>query len=120
LAQTENIMAVRSESMIVEAERRFPCRIRLGVPPGGLGTALGEMHAWLEENCGADGWAMTPAGRRGGVDDALAVYFTAAASAAAFVARWCAGSQAEIECGAFVLRRDRPAPRSVARPHRTF
>ena len=113
-------MAVRSESMIVEAERRFPCRIRLGVPPGGLGATLAEMHAWLEENCGADGWAMTAAGQRGVVDDALAVYFAAAASAAAFVARWCAGSRAEVERGAFLVRRDRPMSRVAARPHRTF
>jgi hypothetical protein len=41
--------------MIVEAERRFPCRIKLGVPTGGFGTHLTEMHAWLDENCGADG-----------------------------------------------------------------
>jgi hypothetical protein len=59
-------MAASSKPMIVEAERRFPCRIKLGIPNGGFGTHLTEMHAWLDENCGADGWAMTPAGLRGG------------------------------------------------------
>jgi hypothetical protein len=33
--------------MIVEAERRFPCRIKLGVPIGGFGERLTEMPAWL-------------------------------------------------------------------------
>ena len=33
--------------MIVEAERRFPSRIKLGVPSGGFGERLTEIHAWL-------------------------------------------------------------------------
>ena len=60
-------MAASSKLMITEAERRFPCRIKVGVPTGGLDTLLTEMHTWLDENCGADGWAMTPAGLRGAV-----------------------------------------------------
>jgi hypothetical protein len=55
-------MAASSRLMITEAERRFPVRIKLALPPGGLGKRLGEMHAWLDENCGADVWAMTPSG----------------------------------------------------------
>ena len=51
--------------MIVSAEQRFPVRIRVGVPPGGFGQRHAEMTAWLDENCGADGWAMTPSGIRG-------------------------------------------------------
>ena len=47
------------------AERRFPVRIRLGVPPGGFGQRHTNITAWLDENCGADGWAMTPSGVRG-------------------------------------------------------
>jgi hypothetical protein len=86
-------MAGSSKLMITEAERRFPCRIKLGVPPDGLGTRLNEIHTWLDENCGADGWAMTPAGLRGVVNDAVAVDFLDAVSAAAFVARWCAESK---------------------------
>jgi hypothetical protein len=58
--------------MITEAERRFPCRIKLGIPTGGR---LTEMHAWLDQNCGADGWAMTPAGLSGVINDAVAIYF---------------------------------------------
>jgi hypothetical protein len=51
--------------MIVSAERRFPVRIRISVPPGGFGQRYAEITAWLDENCGADGWAMTPSGMRG-------------------------------------------------------
>ena len=69
--------------MITEAERRFPCRIKLGVSMGGFGERLTEMHAWLDQNCGADGWAMTQAGLRGIVNDAVAIYFLNAAVAAA-------------------------------------
>jgi hypothetical protein len=51
--------------MITAAERRFSVRIRLGVPPGGLGQRYTQMTAWLDENCGADGWAVTPQERAG-------------------------------------------------------
>src|SRR5882672_4919177 len=40
---------------------------------------------------GASGWAMTAAGMRGVVNDALAIYFLDATLASAFVARWCGG-----------------------------
>jgi hypothetical protein len=49
-------MAASSKLMITEAERRFPCRIKVGVPIGGLGARLTEMQVWLDENCGSDGW----------------------------------------------------------------
>jgi hypothetical protein len=39
--------------MITMAERRFPARIRIGVPPGGFGQRYTEMTAWLDANCGA-------------------------------------------------------------------
>jgi len=38
----------------------FPVRIRLAIPPGGLGQRHSEMTVWLDENCGSDGWALTP------------------------------------------------------------
>ncbi len=78
------------------------------------------MHAWLDEDCGADGWAMIPAGLRGVVNDAVAVYFLNARAAAAFVARWCAGSTVEVSDGAFHVREDQPTRRIAAAPHRTF
>jgi hypothetical protein len=53
------------------AERRFPVGIRIGVPPGGLDQRHPQITAGRDENCGADGWAMTPSGTRGVLNDAL-------------------------------------------------
>jgi len=75
--------------IITSAERRFPVRIRIAVPPEGLGQHHPQITAWLDENCGADGWAITPSGTRGVLNDALSIYFGDATLASAFVARWC-------------------------------
>ena len=96
---------------IIMAERRFPVRVRIGVPPGGFGRCLTEMTAWLDENCGSDGWSMTPSGMRGVLNDALSIYFLAATLASAFVARWCAGAQVQTTRGVFQVREDKPEPR---------
>jgi hypothetical protein len=104
--------------MITLAERRFPVRIRLGVPPGGLGQRYGQITAWLDANCGADGWAITPSGLRGVLNDAISIYFADATLASAFVARWCQGSNAGIAGGVFQVREDEPAPRIGAGLHR--
>jgi hypothetical protein len=97
--------------MITMAERRFPVRIRIAVPPGGLGQRYARMTAWLDENCGADGWAMTPSGTRGVLNDAASIYFLDTTLAGAFVARWCAGYRVETAGGVFQVRDDDPAPR---------
>src|SRR6185437_14798146 len=97
--------------MIVSAERRFPVRIRIGVPTGGFGQRHAEMTAWLDENCGADGWAVTPSGTRGVLNDAISNYFADATLASAFVARWCVGARVETTGGVFQVREDEPAPR---------
>ena len=55
-------MAASSKLMMIEAERRFPVRIRIGVPLGGLGGRLDQMRAWLDGNCGAE-WLGTDAVR---------------------------------------------------------
>ncbi len=81
-------MPGNARDMIFSAERRFPVRIRIGVPPGGFGQRHTGMTAWLDENCGSDGWAMTPSGMRGGLNDAVSIYFLDATLASAFVARW--------------------------------
>jgi hypothetical protein len=49
-----------AREMITLAERRFPVRIRIGIPPEGLSQRHSQMTAWLDENCGPDGWTMTP------------------------------------------------------------
>src|SRR5438045_9581609 len=109
-------MAARSRSMITEAERRFPVRIRIAADQG-LGARLDQMHQWLDQNAGADGWAMTPSGARGVVNDAIAVYFADAAIASAFVARWCAGHKAEVAEGLLRIRDDEPTQRISAAHH---
>jgi hypothetical protein len=112
-------MPGHARDMITAAERRFPVRIRIGVPPGGLGQRYGQITAWLDGNCGADGWAMTPSGIRGVLNDAVSIYFADAMLASAFVARWCAGSKVETAGGVFRVREDEPAPRIGMGLHRT-
>jgi hypothetical protein len=104
--------------MITVAERRFPVRIRIGVPPGGFGQGYAQITAWLDENCGADGWAMTPSGMRGVLNDAVSIYFADTTLASAFVARWCAGYKVETVDGVFRVRTDEPAARTGASMHR--
>jgi len=105
--------------MITTAERTFPVRIRIAIPPGGLGRRHAQMTAWLDGNCGGDGWAMTPSGPRGVLNDAISLYFADATLASAFVARWCVGSKVETAGGVFQVREDDPAPRVGAGLHRT-
>ena len=50
-----------------------------------LARATRKMIAWLDENCGADGWAMTPSGTRGVLNDAVSIYFLDPTFAGAFV-----------------------------------
>jgi hypothetical protein len=107
-------MAASSKLRIMEAERRFPIRIRIGVPLEGLGGRVDQMRAWLDGNCGANGWAITPSGMRGVLNDALSIYFLDPTLASAFVARWCAGYMVETAEGVFRVRDDEPTPRGGA------
>jgi hypothetical protein len=66
-----SVMPGNPREMITMAERRFPVRVRIGVPPGGFGQRSTEITAWLDANCGADGWAMTPSGMPGVLNDAV-------------------------------------------------
>jgi hypothetical protein len=102
-----------------QTERRFPVRVRIAVPPEGLGRQIEIMHAWLDETCGAEGWGMAPAGLVGVLNDAIAFYFDDAAFAHAFVARFCCGYRVEAVEGAFALRNDTPALRRGASVHKT-
>ena len=115
----EHEMPGNPRDMIMMAERRFAVRIRIGVPADGLGRRHAQITAWLDENCGSDGWAMTPSGTRGVLNDAISVYFADATLASAFVARWCVGSKVETTGGVFQVREDEPAPRVGAGLHRT-
>ena len=88
-----------------ELERRFPVRVRIAVPPAGLGRQLEVMCAWLDETCGSEGWAMAPAGMAGIINDALALYFEDPAFAHAFVARFCCGYRVATIDHASITRR---------------
>jgi hypothetical protein len=111
-------MAARSRLLIADAERRFPVRIRIALPEDGLGERLEEIQRWLDDTCGGAGWAMTPSGTSV-ANDAIAIYFSDAAIASAFVARWCAGHRVETTAGLFRVRDDAPAPRHPSALHRT-
>jgi hypothetical protein len=112
-------MPSNPREMITSDERRFPVRIRIAVPPQGLGQRHPQITAWLDENCGADGWAMTPSGTLGVLDDALSIYFADATLASAFVVRWCLRAKVETAGGVFQVREDEPEPRVGAWMHRT-
>jgi hypothetical protein len=81
-------MPGKPKAIVGDAERRFPLRIVVKVPPGGIGTHYVPMVDWLDEHCGVDGWSITPVGTRGLLNDALAVYVNTPACALAFVERW--------------------------------
>jgi len=97
-------MPGNAREMVTMAERTYPVRVRIAVPPGGLGRRLTQMTAWLDENCGADGWAMTPSEMRGVLNEAVSIYFLDATVASAFVARWCAGYKVETAEGEALTR----------------
>jgi hypothetical protein len=94
-------------------------RVRIGVPPEGLGPRLDRIKEWLDENAVANGWGMTPSATRGVLNDALSIYFGDPTLASAFVARWCVGYQVETAGGVFQVREDEPTPRVGASLHRT-
>ena len=71
----------------------------IAVPPSGLGAQLGVMRAWLDESCGAAGWASAPAGIGGIVNDAVAFYFADHEAAHAFVGRFCCGYRTAPQLG---------------------
>jgi hypothetical protein len=105
--------------IVTTAERRFPVRIRIGVPSSGFGQRYTEITEWLDGNCGAGGWAITPSGRRGVLNDAVSIYFADATLASAFVARWCLVAKIEPTGGVFQIREDESEPRVGAGLHRT-
>jgi hypothetical protein len=75
--QEPPIMPGNPREIVTMAERRFPVRIRIGVPPNGFGQRYTEITQWLDGNCGADGWAITPSGTRGVLNDAFARFSAA-------------------------------------------
>ncbi len=101
-------------AIVAEAERQFPVRIVIRVPPSGIGSRYTPMTEWLDENCGIGGWSITPAGTRGISNDAIAVYMSGPTCAVAFVARWCVAGDPP---GFYELRQDEPARRVPSGGH---
>jgi hypothetical protein len=88
------------------------------VPPAGFGERFNRMHARLDDNCGADGWEIAPAGCSV-INNAIAVYFRDAPMAAAFAARWCAPvASTVVESFPLRIRDDKPVQRVPAHPHK--
>jgi hypothetical protein len=103
------------KAIVADAERRFPLRIVVKVPEGGIGTRYTPMVDWLDAHCGVDGWSITPAGTRGLRNDVLAVYVNTPACALVFVARWLVPG--EDPPGIYELRPDDLAKRMPLKPH---
>ena len=101
-------------AIIAEAEQRFPRAYCARVPGDGIGTRYAAMTEWLDENCGIGGWSITPAGTRGVLNDAIAIYMNGPTCAVAFVARWCTPGDPP---GFYELRQDEPARRTPSGGH---
>jgi hypothetical protein len=83
-------MVQRSAPQQVLAERYFPVRVRVAVPPGGFGSQFNTMCAWLDQHVGKAGY-FTGAQAGAGLRDAALFYFIDAKMAAAFVDRFACG-----------------------------
>jgi hypothetical protein len=68
------------------AERRFPYRVDIGVPPLGLGGRLSAMLRWCRENVQAEAWDMHWAAVI--PPDYVRFYFIDEVDAEAFRRRW--------------------------------
>ena len=108
-------MPRNSRQIIAEAQSRFPIRIAIKVPRDGFGQRYTPMEDWLDEHCGLGGWSMTPAGIRGVINDAVAIYVSSPTCAVAFVARWCT----DPEDGFYRMREDEPARRVPTPAHKS-
>ena len=92
-----------AENHISIVERQYPVRIKLGIPAGGLGPRLEQIHAWLDQACGANSWVISGIG---GNNHTLALYLLDATLVGAFVVRWCATSRIGDVEGVFKIRAD--------------
>lgn len=77
------LMVRRSTPAAKRDDDAFPIRVKLAVPPEGLGTTLDAMHAWLGKNLPRGRWAVHSARTIGG--DAMAVYFVSLGDAEQFL-----------------------------------
>jgi hypothetical protein len=88
-------MPASARHITPDGERARHWQVLIAVPPAGFGGQLALMRAWLDHNCGPQGWASGPAGFRGIANDAVAFYFNDRALAHAFVERFSCGYRAQ-------------------------
>jgi hypothetical protein len=100
-------MVHRSAPQQTLADRYFPVRVRIAVPPTGFGAKLDRIYPWLGKHAGPDGY-FVGAQTRVGMADAAVLYFMHPAVAAAFVE--------EFGCE-LVVGREPPAPKGVRRQY---
>jgi hypothetical protein len=81
----------RSTPMATVYRRRHRCAVKVGIPAGGFGIGLNELHAWLVARLGKDGYAIVPEhwDNAPGHGDAVAILFDDPADAVP-IAGWCA------------------------------
>jgi hypothetical protein len=72
------------------AERHFPVRVRVAVPPKGFGEQINTMHGWLDQHIGK-GRHWVGADVEPGRADAALFYFVDARDAVAFIDRFACG-----------------------------
>src|SRR5690348_575451 len=84
------LMVRRSVPAHATDDRYFPARVRIAVPPGGLGNQLDMMHGWLNMHAGRDNFAIRGANNDLRVDAAF-FYFVDVTIAKAFVERFACG-----------------------------
>jgi hypothetical protein len=83
-------MVRRSVPERLIADRFFPVRVRIAVPPGGFGEQLNIMHGWLNMHAGRGNFAIHSAPNDLGLDAAF-FYFLDIATARGFVDRFACG-----------------------------
>ena len=83
-------MVRRSTPNRVVAERYFPVRLRVAVPPGGFGRQLTVMQAWLDQHVGPESYWMG-GDASPGRPDAVSVFFLNVEAAHSFVDRFACG-----------------------------
>ena len=106
-----------AQQAILDAERRFPVRIRVAVPSEGLSVSLDRIVAWLDAQLRC-GWVDLDSIKRARRRQRCAGHlFRRYNARTAFVARWCVAQKVDILDGVYRVRGDEPTPRvGASRP----
>jgi len=109
-------MPGKPRQIVAEAERQFPIRIIIKMPEAGIGARYTGITDWLDENCGMGNWSLCPAGTRGILNDAVAVYVNTPVCGVGFAARWCVPviRRGSMTCG-LMIPHDSYRDRAIAR-----